>query len=59
MATSFIKAMNDFFGRKPGQTIGDFQAELKALTHEDKLYFVREFKKVGIDVDPPTPVLAA
>jgi hypothetical protein len=54
MALSFIKAMSDYFGRKPGQSVGEFSAELKALSHEDKLYFVREFKKIGMDVLPPS-----
>lgn len=57
MAVSFIKAMSDFFGRKPNQTVGEFGAELKALSHEDKLYFVREFKKIGMEVDPPAQTL--
>ena len=49
--TSFTKAIVDYFGKKPGQTLPEFQAELKALTPEDREYFVREFKKVGIEVE--------
>lgn len=31
------KAAQEFFGRKPGQTIRDFAAELAALTPADKV----------------------
>jgi len=48
---SFTKAVVDYFGKKPGQTLPEFQQELKALTPEDRAYFVREFKKVGIEVE--------
>jgi len=48
---SFTKAIVDYFGKKPGQTLPEFQQELKALTPEDRAYFVREFKKVGIEVE--------
>jgi hypothetical protein len=58
MATSFIKAMMQYFGKKPGQTLSEFQAELKELSHDDRLYFVREFAKIGIAVEPPVPTSA-
>jgi hypothetical protein len=48
---SFTKAVVDYFGKKPGQTLPEFQQELKALTPEDRAYFIREFKKVGIEVE--------
>jgi hypothetical protein len=48
---SFTKAVVDHFGKKPGQTLPEFQQELKALTPEDRAYFIREFKKVGIEVE--------
>ena len=48
---SFTKAIVDYFGKKPGQTLPEFQQELKALTPEDRAYFIREFKKVGIEVE--------
>jgi hypothetical protein len=47
---TFVSACNQFFGRLPGQTLGDFQAELKALDDNDRAYFVKEFAKVGIEV---------
>ena len=48
---SFTKAVVDYFG-KNGKSLPEFQAELKALTPEDRAYFIREFKKVGIEVEP-------
>lgn len=47
---SFVAACNDYFGRKPGQTLPEFQAELKALTEDDRKYFIREFVKVGYEI---------
>lgn len=43
-------ALKDYFGYKPGQTLGDFMAEVKALTIEDRKYFIREFVKVGYEI---------
>ena len=34
---SFAGACREFFGMQPGQKIADFGAELKSLTHEDKV----------------------
>jgi len=31
-----VKAVQAFFGRKNGQTLADFAAELKALTESDR-----------------------
>jgi len=47
---SFTAAINEFFGKKPGQTLMELQAEIKALTPEDREYFKREFLKVGIQI---------
>lgn len=47
---SFIKAMRDHFGKLPGQTLGDFQNELKALDDGDRAYFTREFTKIGVEI---------
>jgi hypothetical protein len=47
---SFVAACNKYFGRKEGQNLTEFQAELKALSIEDREYFKREFLKVGIEV---------
>lgn len=56
---SFVAAMKGYFGFKEGQSLNDFQQELKALTHEDKLYFARELRKVGEDCADPTAPAAA
>lgn len=47
---SLTAALKDYFGYKPGQSLGDFMAEVKALTVEDKAYFIREFAKVGYQI---------
>lgn len=47
---TFTKAMMDFFGRLPGQSVGDFANELKALTVVDREYFKREFRKINIEI---------
>lgn len=47
---SFTKAVSEYFGKKPGQTLMELQAEIKALTPEDREYFKREFVKVGIEI---------
>lgn len=47
---SFVGAMRDFFGFKPGQGLSDFSAELKALGPEDKAYFTAELGKVGYSI---------
>lgn len=50
MEKTFVRAVNEFFGRKPGQNLTEFQAEIKALSVEDREYFVREFAKIGIKI---------
>jgi hypothetical protein len=47
MLITFTKAMMDFFGRKPGQSVGEFAAELKALTDADREFFKSEFARLG------------
>ena len=39
----FVKAMKDFFGLLPGQSVMQFGAELRALSHEEKLDFAQGF----------------
>ena len=51
MPITFTKACHDYFGKLPGQSLGDFQKELKALDENDRAYFKREFLKVGIEVE--------
>jgi len=53
-AISFTKACNDYFGKKPGQTLADFQKELKELDADDRTYFRKEFAKIGIEIEAPT-----
>lgn len=47
---TFTKAINEFFGKKPGQSISEFMLEIKALTPEDRDYFKREFAKIGYEI---------
>jgi hypothetical protein len=56
----FVKAIKDYFGLLPGQTVIQFGAELRALSHEEKLDFARGLRSAGIDcADPEQPKLAA
>jgi hypothetical protein len=45
--TSFVGAMADFFGRQEGQTLGDFNKELKALDTAQRAFFLGELKRIG------------
>ena len=49
----FVKAMKDYFGLLPGQTILQFGAELKALSYEEKLDFAQGLRSIGIDCADP------
>jgi hypothetical protein len=49
---SFIARMSDYFGRLPGQTTGDFGAELKKLTPKDKEDLVAWFNAAGLPTLP-------
>jgi hypothetical protein len=53
MATGFKAAISKFFGRKEGQTLPEFAAELRALTYKDKCE-IREMliKATGEDIEP-------
>jgi hypothetical protein len=56
----FVKAMKDSFGLLPGQTVLQFGAELRALSHEEKLNFATGLRSLGIDcADPEQPKAAA
>lgn len=48
--TKLVAQLNKDF-RKSGQTLQDFQTELKALTDKDKADFVRLYKEAGIEVE--------
>jgi len=47
---SFVTAMRQHFGLLPGQTLTQFGAELKALSSEDRAYFVEQFRAIGIEI---------
>jgi hypothetical protein len=53
---SFIGACREFFGFKPGQTLTEFGAEIKALSYEDKKEIAQGLRDVGIDCADPAPV---
>jgi hypothetical protein len=55
----FVKAMKDFFGLLPGQSLAQFGAELKALSHKERLDFARGLRAVGIDCADPEQRRAA
>jgi hypothetical protein len=55
----FVKAMKDYFGLRPGQTVMQFGAELKALSYEEKLDFAQGLRSIGIDCAPPDQSRAA
>lgn len=49
---SFAKACMDQFGKLPGQTLTQFNEELKAAKEGDGLaYFTREFAKIGVEIE--------
>jgi hypothetical protein len=50
MQVTFTKAIVEFFGKKPGQSTGDFMAEIKALDDKDRAYFKAEFAKIGYEI---------
>ena len=47
---TFTKAIIDTFGRREGQSLADFQAELKVLSIEDRAYFLTQFAKIDIEI---------
>lgn len=49
---SFVAAVREYFGFKPGQTPMEFMQEIKALTPDDRVYLANEFRKVGYDISP-------
>ena len=56
----FVKAMKDYFGLLPGQSVIQFGAELRALSYEEKLTFASGLRAIGIDcADPEQPKVAA
>lgn len=56
--TSFVVAMKKAFC-KPGQTLPEFNAELKALTPEDRTWYATQLGLTGVEIDPSTVLPAA
>ena len=50
---SFVAACKNFFGFKEGQTLSEFGAELKTLTHEDKMEIAKGLRDAGHDCEDP------
>lgn len=48
--TSLTVACKEYFGYKPGQTLGEFVAEVKELTPDDREYFKKHFPAVGYQI---------
>lgn len=46
----FVKACQETFGRKPDQTLQQFGQEIKAAWAADADFWVREFAKIGIEI---------
>lgn len=46
---TFISACREFFGKKEGQSLQDFAAEVKAVQGPDREEMIKLFKTVGID----------
>lgn len=46
---TFMMACREFFGARPGTTLQDFAAEVRALTPQDKAELIEMFKTVDID----------
>ncbi|HYV37940.1 MAG TPA: hypothetical protein VE988_19805 [Gemmataceae bacterium] len=56
---SFSAQMRSFFGLRPGDGLKEFAAELRALSHDDKVAFVEMLNEAGFPCDPPSAVPAA
>lgn len=48
--TSLIAACQDFFGRKPGQSLQEFSEEFKKLSEKDKAELTEMLKNQGYDI---------
>lgn len=47
---TFVAACNDYFGKKPAQTLMEFRDELKLLSDKDKADPSEMFKTVGYEI---------
>lgn len=48
---SFVGAMRDFFGFRPGEGVGQFSQELKALSDDDRAYFTKGLQQNGYIIE--------
>jgi len=51
-AKSFVMQMLNFFGRKDGQTVTGFKAEINELTEKDRADFTQMLNDAGFPVQP-------
>ena len=51
---TFVMACYQYFGKKTGETMQEFTAELKALTDEDKIDMIGYFRVIDIDATKPS-----
>ena len=49
-AVSLIVAISKYFGKKSGQTLAEFQAEVKALSEKDKAELTELLKAEGYEI---------
>ncbi len=47
---TFMVAMRDYFGMKPGQKLMEFMAEIKALSADERAWFKANLGTVGYEV---------
>jgi hypothetical protein len=47
---TFLTAMRDYFGSKPGQTAMEFMQEIKALSTAEREWFKQNLSTVGYEV---------
>lgn len=47
---TFVQAIHKFFGRKEGQSVGEFSQEIKALPAKDRADLKAMFPSVGYTI---------
>jgi hypothetical protein len=59
MAIGLMGACAKYFGKKEGQSVGDFGKEIKEIAPADRVWFAAELTKVlGTEVSPDLAVSA-
>jgi hypothetical protein len=56
---AFSAQMRNYFGFRPGEGLKEFAAELRALSHDDKVAFAEMLNEVGFPCEPPSAVATA